>query len=63
MFFSGEGLEPKPFIRFGHVMARFSSDHRLRAFVIFKVIGRDLRAIFKVERSFSCKKTPDAVTF
>jgi hypothetical protein len=56
MFFSGEGLEPRPFVRFGRVMACFSSDHRLRAFAIFKVIGRDLHAIFKVERSASCKK-------
>jgi hypothetical protein len=48
---------PRPFVRFGRMMACFfSSDHRLRAFAIFKVIGRDLHAIFKVERSLSCEK-------
>jgi hypothetical protein len=52
VFFSGEGLEPRPFVRFARVIARFfSSDHRLHAFAIFKVIDLDLNPIFKVERS------------
>jgi hypothetical protein len=56
-FSSGEGLQPRPFVRFGRVMACFfSARHGTSAFAIFKVIDRDLHAIFKVERSPKFKK-------
>jgi hypothetical protein len=54
IFFSREGLQPRPFYPIWTCDGLFfSSDHGLRAFAIFRVIVSDLHAIFKVERSGS----------
>jgi hypothetical protein len=51
-------VQPRPFVRFGRLMACFfSACHGTSAFAIFKVIDRDLHAIFKVKGRRSSKNT------
>jgi hypothetical protein len=59
VFLSGEGLEPRPFVRFGRVMTCcFRLVTGTSAFAIFKVIDCEIHAIYQGRKVVEVQKTP-----